>query len=673
MAALEEGIGKALADARLDSGAISVRATPRRLALTVERLAPRQAESSEVVRGPAWDIAFGADGQPTPAALGFARRNGVRPEDLTRMEHEGRTYAAATLVSPARGAVEVLAELLPKLLASISFRRSMRWNSSGAAYSRPVRWLVGLLGPHIVPFEFAGVASGRITHGLRSAEAAIELAAADDYEAAMQQAGIVLDHAARSRQIWTAVSALADEVHGTMPASASGALLAEVANLVESPTAIRGTFDEDFLELPSEVLQTVMVKHQRFFPILRDGAVAPAFVGVANGTVDEAVVRQGNEAVIRARYSDAKFFYEHDLRQPLEAYRHDLATLTVHEKLGSMLDKAIRIEALTTKLITGLGADATVAAVAERVAHLAKNDLVTDMVTEFSGLAGTMGGYYAEHSGETPAVASGIRDHVHPVDAGDLPPSSLAGGVVGFADRLDSLVGLFAAGVRPRSTSDPYGMRRAAHGIIAITVSLDLDVDLEAAVRTAASLLPHELADGRFHDDVLAFIWRRLEIWMREKGLAADVVTAAIEGTQPSILRKYQVAEELAALQDSREFLEVLTAYTRASRMVRRTGDVGAPVDPSLFESGYELALYKTLEQVRQTPKLHDSVADFVRGFSALVRPIDELFNYVFVAGDDTRAANRLALLREIADLARPLARLDTLQISSTAAANGST
>lgn len=662
VATVEHRIGKALADARLESGAISVRATPRRLALTVERLALRQAEVSEVARGPAWDVAFDADGQPTRAAMGFAKRNGVRPEDLMRVEHEGRACAAATQVSPARSAIEVLGELLPQILQSISFRRSMRWNASGVAYSRPVRWLVGLLGKHVVPFEFAGVASGRTTRGLRSAEMPIELAAADDYEAAMQRAAVVLDQAERSTQIWTAITALAEEVQGTVTSSASGALLAEVTNLVESPTAIRGSFEEDFLELPPEVLQTVMVKHQRFFPIMRDGAVAPAFVGVANGTVDEALVRGGNEAVIRARYSDAKFFYEQDLRKPLEAYRPDLATLTVHEKLGSMLDKAQRIEELTGSLTAELGVEATVAAVAGCVAHLAKNDLVTAMVTEFPGLAGIMGGYYAERSGEAPAVAAGIRDHVHPVDASDIAPSSITGGVVGLADRLDSLAGLFAAGVRPRSTSDPYGFRRAAHGIIAIVVGLDLDVNLDIAVRKAVSLLPPTLADARVDEEVLAFIWRRLEIWMREKGLPANVVTAAIEGTSPSILRKYRVAVELSELQNSEEFLRVLTANTRAGRMIRRTGDSSTPVDPSLFESEYELALYKALEQVRQAPGLHDSIANFVQGFGVLVTPIDELFNNVFVAGDDDRAANRLALLREIANLARPLANLDALQ-----------
>jgi len=669
--AVEQGISKALADARLECGAVSVRGTPRRLAVTVERLALRQAQASDLVRGPAWDVAYGAGGQPTPAAVGFAKRAGVLPEDLVRVEHGGRGYAAAMLVSPARSALEVLAELLPEVLRSISFRRSMRWNATGVAYSRPVRWLVALLGDRVVPFEFAGVASGRTTRGLRSDEAAIELATAGDYEAALRHAGIVLDHAVRSRTIWAAVTDLAEEAGGTVPSPASGALLAEVANLVESPTAIRGTFDEDFLELPAEVLQTVMVKHQRFFPVLRDGGVAPAFIGVANGDVDRALVRAGNEAVIRARYGDAKFFYDHDLRKPLGAYRQDLATLTVHEKLGSMLDKAERIEGLTTSLTAELKPAAEVAKAARRAAHLAKNDLVTAMVTEFSSLAGIMGGYYAARSGETPDVAAAIRDHVRPVDAGDRAPDSLAGGVVGLADRLDTLTGLFAAGVRPRSTADPYGMRRAAHGVIAIVVGLELDVDLDVAVSRAAALLPAGLAGTRIQGDVLAFIWRRLEIWLREQGLAADVVTAAIEGTRPSILRKYEVAKELSALRHSGKFATMLAAYTRAARMARRAGGGGAPADPGLFESEHELALYKALVQARETPWLHDSIAGFVDGFRVLVTPVNDLFDNVFVAGDDDRAANRLALLREIAELARPLANLEALQIPAAAAAEG--
>ena len=432
---------------------------------------------------------------------------------------------------------------------------------------------------------------------------------------------------------------------------------------MESPTAIRGSFEEEFLELPPEVLQTVMVKHQRFFPVLHGDAVAPAFVAVANGEVDEALVREGNEAVIRARYSDAKFFHDHDLRKPLDDYRDDLATLTVHEKLGSMLDKADRIESLTAFLLTDIGPSRAEAEVAVRAAHQAKNNLVTSMVTEFSGLAGIMGGYYALQSGESPDVAAAIRDHVRPVDASDTAPATLAGGVVGLADRLDTLVGLFAqAGVRPRSTSDPYGLRRAAHGVIAIVIGLDLDVDLDVAVRHAESLLPAGLADAGVHDDVLAFIWRRLEIWMRERQLPSDVVAAAIGGTRPSILYKYKVAEELAALQRSAEFVAVLTAYLRASRMTRRADTADGTVKPDLFESEYERALHRALQQAADDPRLHESVANFVRGFGNLVKPIDELFENVYVAGDDERALNRLMVLSQVADLARPLANLDALQ-----------
>ena len=662
VASIEEHIVRALAEARLGHGPVGVRATPRRLAVTVERVALRQAAASEQVRGPAWNVAFGPDGKPTQAGLGFAGRNGVAPEDLARVEQQGRAYAVATVAHPARAAREVLAEILPAVAGAISFRRSMRWNSSGVSFSRPIRWIVALLGSQVVPFEFAGVPSGRVTRGLRSTEGPVEISAADDYAPTLRELGIVLAQETRSQDIWAAVTALAAEVNGEPPASASGALLAEVANLAESPTAIRGSFDEEFLELPPEVLQTVMVKHQRFFPILHGDAVAPAFVAVANGDVDQALVREGNEAVIRARYSDAKFFHDHDLCKPLDDYRDDLATLTVHEKLGSMLDKAGRIENLTAFLLTDIGASRAEAEVAVRAAHLAKNDLVTSMVTEFSGLAGIMGGYYALQSGESPDVAAAIRGHVRPVDASDTAPATLAGGVVGLADRLDTLVGLFAAGVQPRSTSDPYGLRRAAHGVIAIVIGLDLDVDLDVAVRHAESLLPAGLADAGVHDDVLAFIWRRLEIWMRERQLPVDVVAAAIGGTRPSILHKYEVAEELAALQRSAEFAGVLTAYLRASRMTRRADTAGGTVKPDLFESEYERAIYRALQQAADDPRLHESVADFVRGFSSLVRPIDELFENVYVAGDDERALNRLMVLSQVADLARPLANLNALQ-----------
>jgi glycyl-tRNA synthetase len=670
--AVRRGIGDGLAQTRLQHGTVRVCGTPRRLTLIVDHLASSQAEVIEIVRGPAWDAAFNADGQPTRAAAGFAKRNRVEPGDLFRVEHEHRAYAAARLVNPARSAIEVLRELLPDLVRSISFRRSMRWNESGTTYSRPIRWVVALLGKQVIPFELAGITAGRTTRGLRVAEVPIELNAAGDYEGSMQSAGIMLDNVSRREAIWHAVTDLAAEVGGRPPSSASDSLLAEVANLVEFPTAIRGSFDEGFLDLPPEVLQTVMIKHQRFFPILRGNAVAPMFIGVANGVVDENLVRAGNEAVIRARYSDAKFFYEHDQCKPLAAYRQDLGTLTVHEKLGSMLDKAHRVEELTGDLAAELGLTAADAEVAKRVAHLAKNDLVTELVIEFPDLAGIMGGYYAQQSGESLAVAAGIRDHVRPVDASDHAPDQLAGGVVGLADRLDSLVGLFAAGVGVRSTSDPYGLRRAGHGIISIIIALDLDLDLDLAVRSAILLLPDELADADVKADVLAFIWRRLETWMRERGLAPDIVTAAIEGARPSIVYKYRVAGELSAIKDSNEFLDVLTAYTRAERMTRGVSNTAASVNPNLFESEYEWALHKALQQVRKTPGLHDSVRDFVRGFSVLIAPVNELFDNVFVTGEDGHAANRLALLRLVADLARPLANLDALHIPTATVSKNS-
>jgi glycyl-tRNA synthetase len=669
VATVTRGAAAALDAARLDHGPIAVRATPRRLVLTVERVASHQAEVSQTSRGPAWDVAFDAEGRPTKAGAGFARRAGLRPDQLVRVEHDGRAFATATVVSPPRPAEDVLGELLPELLKTIAFRRSMRWDASGASYSRPVRWLVALLGARVVPFDFAGVVAGRATRGLRSSPQPIQLDTADDYDRAIDAAGIVLDHDARSQAIWTRVTELARDVQGAPPESASRALLDEVADLVEAPTPIRGAFDARFLVLPSEVLQTVMVKHQRFFPILRDGEVAPSFVAVANGDVDQDLVREGNEAVIRARYADAEFFFKQDLRRPLDAYRDDLATLTVHDKLGSMLDKAARIEALTVYLSTRVDCDHLDRDTAARAAHLAKNDLVTQMVTEFSGLAGIMGGHYATHGGESDEVAAAIRDHVRPVDASDAAPDRVPGALIGVADRLDSLVGLFAAGVRARSDSDPYGLRRAAHGVIAILVKLDLDLDLDDAVRHAISLLPVELRDPDVAGDVLAFIWRRLEIWMRDAGLSADVVTAAIEGTSPSIVRKHRVARELAVLRHAPEFLDVWTAYTRAARISRgRTDD--APVDPSLFESEYELRVYDALQRVRDQSGLDDSVADFVRSFGALVEPIDDLFRNVFVSGDDPAADNRLALLGQVAGLARGLANLDSLQFQGAATAS---
>jgi len=659
--ALRSLVPRVLADSRLAHGRIDVHATPRRLVVLVREVAARQEDLHEQVRGPKAAAAIDSDGSPSKAAIGFAGKHGMVPEQLRRVEFKGQEYLVADVERAGRNALDVLAEELPGVLKKIAFRRGMRWNASGVAFSRPVRWLLALLGDRVVPFEFADLATTRFTRPLRGAGGDdVAVASADDYEPLMARLGAITDREARREEIWRSVQALGAAAGGEVPAEYRGALLTEVADLVEAPMPLRGSFGEEFLSLPPEVLRTVMVKHQRFFPIVADGRVLPGFVAVANGANDARLVREGNEAVIHARYSDAKFFYDQDIKRPFASYRERLRTLTFDDRLGSMLEKTERLEVLATWLAQELRAAEPGTVV--RAAQLAKNDLVTAMVIEFSGLAGTMGRYYALAAGEPADVADAIRDHLRPVDAGDAPPRGLAGAIVGIGDRLDTLVGLFGVGVRPRSSADPYALRRTAYGLVQILVHHGVELNLELAVDRAAALQPVDVS-SEAKREVLDFVWRRLEVSLRDAGLPHDVVAAAVGATRPSVAAKHRAANELHALAGSAELQQALAGHTRVARILAKQPDADTAVSESLFETSYESDLWQAVLELEADRAWQGSVPACVRAFSRLTAPIDDLFENVMVMSDDPLvAANRLALLRRVATLPAPLADLTQLR-----------
>ncbi|HID64468.1 MAG TPA: glycine--tRNA ligase subunit beta, partial [Anaerolineae bacterium] len=441
---LKEQTLKLLDEARLKHGEVRVKGTPRRLAVYVEGLAPKQQDREELVKGPPAKVAYDAEGKPTKAALGFARGQGIGVDDLEVREIDGGQYVVATKVEEGRLTTEVLAGLLPQLIASLRFNMTMRWNESGVAFSRPIRWLVALLGDMVIPFEYAGVQSGCTSRGLRplgSPELVIKNAG--DYFEVMAANSIIVDASERGTSIEQQINRLAAEVGGRIPADP--ALLEEVTNLVEQPTAVGGTFEEEYLALPRDVLITVMKKHQRYFPVVSDSEptdLLPYFVAVRNGDDQHLdIVRRGYEEVLRARYADADFFYKADTSKKLEDFLPRLDTLTFQEKLGSMLDKTRRLEKLVPRLGQMLGLSEAEIVTATRAARLCKADLATQMVVEFTGLQGVMGQEYARLSGESDSVARAIFEHYLPRFAGDDLPETRPGLTVGLANRLDSLVG----------------------------------------------------------------------------------------------------------------------------------------------------------------------------------------------------------------------------------------
>jgi glycyl-tRNA synthetase len=651
---------------RLEHGGVRVYATPRRLVIHAAGVAPRQHDTEQVEKGPPASRAFDADGQPTRAAEGFARSRGIAVTDLRVEEIDGGEYVTAVVRQEGRPAIDVLPEAVTDLIAGIRFGKSMRWNESNAAFSRPIRWLLALHGGAVIPLEYAGVASGRVTRGLRpygSPEFEIDSAAA--YFEIMTEQGIILDAAERQGRIEAQIEALAAEVGGEIPADAG--LLAEVTHLVEAPTALRGAFPEAYLELPREVLVTVMRKHQRYFPVQdAGGRLLPYFIAVRNGDAEHLeTVIHGNEHVIRARFADADFFYKDDIKQPLDAHLSRLATLTFEERLGSMLDKNQRVTGLVGSLGDLLGLEPTQIAVAERAGHILKADLATSMVVEMTSLQGVMGREYALREGQPPEVAQAIFEHWLPRSADDILPESAAGVLLALADRLDSLVGLFAAGLSPRSTADPYGLRRAALGIIQIMTRHNLDADLREAVELVARAQPVEV-DAAAQNQVLEFIAGRLRGWLQEGGWPTDVINAVLAEQRRNPCRALAGVQQLSEWTRRKDWAEILDGFARCVRITRGL-DERYPVDSGLFRQEEEHALYEAYQEAASRLNSDGDIDAFLTAFVPMIPAISSYFGTgkgdgVLVNADDPDLRrNRLGLLQQISAMQRGRADLSEL------------
>jgi len=664
---LRERVPALLDELRLSHGAVHVEGTPRRLAVVVDALAPRQPDRELTIKGPPATRAYDEQGNPTRAAEGFARSRGVSVDDLQVRELEGGQYVIALVRKEGRLAGQVLVETLPDLIASLTFGKSMRWNASGVVFSRPIRWFVCLLGDAALPFAYAGLVSGRTTRGLRLHDSPeIEIRSAAEYWDVMAENQIVVSVDARRELIRERAAALAAEVGGAIPKDPD--LLDEVTNLVELPTPLLGTFEEEYLDLPSEILVSVMKKHQRYFPVIgapgneRAGQLLPHFIAVRNGDQENLpIVRLGNEDVIRARFADSKFFFQNDVRNHLGHYVERLGTLTFQEQLGSMLDKVRRLERLAPCLGEMLHLSPAELMTVQRAANLCKADLATRMVIEMTSLQGIMGREYARRSGEPKAVAQAIYEHHLPRFAGDALPESLPGISIGLADRLDSLVGLFAVGLAPTGTKDPFALRRAALGIVQILLDRRLRFDLRAAIRQTAHLLP-VTADQEVQAQVLDYISQRLRGVLLERGLRYDVVDAALaeRGHDP-----YWAARAAYRLNDwvqRPDWHEVLTAYARCVRIVRGQA-TRFPVHPDRFVEPASSALYQALQQARAGLSQPPGVNKVLEAIRTLVSAINVFFDEVLVMDPDpTLRENRLGLLQEIASLTAGVADLSLLE-----------
>lgn len=648
---LKENAAKTFEELRIEYKNIKTLGTPRRSALLVEGLAEQQADLSKENRGPAVNIAFDADGNPTKAAQGFARGQGVKPEEL--VTKDGYVYA---MVHEKGGqTVDLLGETLKGLVDGLNFPNNMHWADLDYKFIRPLRWLVALYGQDVIDFEVANVKSGRTSRGHRFlSEGDFEIANAEDYVEACRKASIIVDQNERCEMIRQQIAEVAAANGGQ--AEVNEDLLEEVLYLVEYPTALCGKFDEKYLALPAEAVITPMRDHQRYFPVLKDGQLLPLFITIRNGGKEHLeTVQHGNERVLRARLEDAQFFFDEDRKKTLEQHGEKLKTVVFQDGLGTIYDKALRLEVLAGYIADAIGANEQDKKDAVRAAKLAKADLVTGMVTEFTELQGVMGREYALLDGETKAVAQAIDEHYMPRFAGDSQPASVAGRIVSLADKIDTIVGTFSRGLIPTGSQDPFALRRQALGIVNMLKEAQYHISLSQLVAKAMELL--KIADAgqqaKLQNDVADFMKLRLKNVLADAGIRYDVVDAVfvtVDDIYGVFLRAQAVNE--AVKQDMEKTIQ---AFVRTGNIARKAEDVQAAVEADLLAEQVEKDLCKAYEAAAAKVEKEIAAQDYagaIATLSQLAAPIDAFFDGVMVMDKDEKIKNnRLGLLKLVDNL----------------------
>lgn len=662
-------IERGLTEVGLAHGSIKTLSTPRRLAVIVRDLATATEEIREVKRGPAARIAFGEDGVPTKAAEGFARKLGISATELIRrVDGDGREYVFAERFVPSRESVPILSELSRRVIASLEWPnyRSQRWGSEHASFVRPIRWICALFGSEVVPFGYADVTSGNTTRGHRVLAPGEHVVTDPAHYEQILRHAYVMGEAERAQRIRAGISEV--QTHASVQVDTPKRTFDEVVNLCEWPHVLVGRFDEEFLQVPTEIICESMLSHQRYFPIYdKDHRLTREFVIVSNADpACDATVIDGNERVVRARLDDAKFFWEEDLKRPLEDFVERLSTVTFQERLGTVLQKVQRMEAIAAEVARRAGASERDTAYAKRAAHLSKADLVSQTVIEFTNQQGIMGGYYAQAAGEPPEVARAIREHYRPRFASDELPSDLIGKAVAIADKLDTICGVFAIDEAPTGSSDPFAVRRAAIGTIAMLRTLPL-VPLRALIDLSLdSYLVQGLSfdRGRVAGAVAAFFAGRLAAIAKEEGAAPDVIEAvsSVGVIDPVEFMDRVEALGSARLEEPEVFEDLATAYARAAHLADRS--LGYKIDEGIMGDA-ERSLLEACRRGSADVKKALSKRDYRAACKALAdlrEPIDRFFDDVLVMDDDTVVReNRLKLLNLFAAVFDDVANIGAL------------
>ena len=660
--ALKANVAEALTAQDFSFESIESYATPRRLALIVRQLSDAQPDKEVERLGPAVVAAFDDDGNPKPAAVGFAKSCGVEVDQLERIETDKGERLGYTLSQKGQPLSELIEQILNSALKKLPIPKPMRWGDSSAQFIRPVHWTVLLHGSSVLEATILDTKTGNVSRGHRfMAQGDVTLHDADDYVNKLKAEHVIVSFEQRQKLIEDQVKAAAEKLGGV--AQIEQDLLDEVTGLVEWPVALTGEFDTEFLKVPAECLVSSMAEHQKYFHVLdKDGNLMPNFITISNiESSDPRVVLEGNEKVIRPRLADAMFFYEKDQQSTLESHQERLKKVVFQNQLGSVQEKAERVAELAKTIAPQVGADPELA---HRAGLLSKCDLTTQMVGEFDKLQGIMGTYYARHDGEDDSVAIAMTEQYLPKYSGDALAQNPVGQCIAIADRVDTLAGIFGIGQAPKGAKDPFALRRASIGLLRTIVENQLSLDLEQLVEQSLTQFDGKLTDELAAEKLLNFIFDRFRAWYLDQNVSANTVSAvmALRPTQPlDFDQRIKAVQHFQTLPES----ESLSAANKRVKNILAKADIEVPdtIDPSLLQDTAEKALADTIGTVEAELATIDNYQERLTRLAALRDDVDAFFDNVMVnADDDAVKANRLALLKKLEGMFGSVADISLLQ-----------
>lgn len=663
---LADKIGAWFVSKNIDYSELKMFSTPRRLAVLVTGVAESQEDTHEEAKGPAKKIALAEDGAWSKAAQGFTRGQGMTVEDIYFKEINGVEYAHVKKFIEGQDTANLLPEM-KSIITGLTFPKNMRWANEELRYVRPIKWLIAMFGNDVIPFSITGVETGNQTRGHRFLGKEFVLGSPDNYEEELLNQYVIVDSNKRKNAIQTQLEHIEQENGWVIPIDEE--LLDEVTNLVEYPTALYGRFEEEFLEIPEEVLITSMKEHQRYFPVKsKDGELLPYFVTVRNGDHQHLEkVSRGNEKVLRARLADAAFFYKEDQKLGIDSALGKLKTIVYHEEIGTVAEKSSRVRKLAKLISERLELDVETQATVDRTAEINKFDLVTQMVYEFPELQGIMGEKYALQKGETPAVAKAINEHYMPRNAEDGTAESDAGAVVAIAEKLDTICSFFAIGVIPSGSQDPYALRRQATGIVQTLVNKKWTLSLELVVGLSLNLVDEagilKRSSEEVYQDLLHFFGLRVKHVLQEKGIRYDLIDAILGSGLRDIPGLLEKANVLQDKKDEAGFKEGIEALSRVLNIATKAELIG-DINEALFENEQEKLLYgKFLEAAKQEEEGITAEA-FYQLLVSLKTEINHYFEHTMVMADRQEVReNRLNQMAMLATLIRKFAKVNDINV----------